>query len=138
LDSLPYSPLSISAEFDLVEDDLSVGSVPTEMGVMVGGGLQSPMSDGTIEEDFEAALAKENNSGHGIDSGRTGMADRSELPTHPVTLSGQSIDDEDFSDIARHGIVEVVGDDAAGRKVIVISACRLPSNKGFDHQRFLR
>ncbi len=50
----------------------------------------------------------------------------------------QNLDDDDFSDIARHGIIEVVGDDVAGRKVIVISACRLPGNKNFDHQRFLR
>jgi Rho GTPase-activating protein 1 len=50
----------------------------------------------------------------------------------------QNLDDDDFTDIARHGIIEVVGDDDAGRKVIVISACRLPGNKNFDHQRFLR
>ena len=46
-----------------------------------------------------------------------------------------SIEDDDYSDIARHGIVEVVGDDVAGRKIIVISACRLPSNKNFDYER---
>ena len=46
-----------------------------------------------------------------------------------------SIEDDDYSDIARHGIVEVVGDDVAGRKIIVISACRLPSNKNFDYAR---
>jgi Rho GTPase-activating protein 1 len=39
-------------------------------------------------------------------------------------MEGTSFEDEDFSDIARHGIVEVVGDDAAGRKIIVISACK--------------
>ena len=50
----------------------------------------------------------------------------------------QNLADDDFTDIARHGIIEVVGDDVAGRKVIVISACRLPGNKSFDHQRFLR
>ena len=54
-------------------------------------------------------------------------------------LTGQHFaSHDDFADIARHGIVEVVGDDAAGRKIIVVSACRLPCNKGFDHQRFLR
>ena len=53
-------------------------------------------------------------------------------------LSFQNLSDDDFTDIARHGIIEVVGDDVAGRKVIVISACRLPGNKNFDHQRFLR
>jgi len=33
-------------------------------------------------------------------------------------------DAEDFGDIAKYGIVEVVGDDVAGRKIIVISACK--------------
>ena len=45
---------------------------------------------------------------------------------------------EDFSDLADLGIVDVVGDDKGGRKIIVVSACRLPGNKGFDNQRFLR
>ena len=45
---------------------------------------------------------------------------------------------EDFSDFADLGIVDVVGDDKGGRKIIVVSACKLPGNKGFDNQRFLR
>ncbi|EEC10256.1 conserved hypothetical protein [Ixodes scapularis] len=45
---------------------------------------------------------------------------------------------EDFDDIHRYGIVEIAGDDAYGRNVIVISACRLPSNKELDHAKFLR
>ncbi len=52
-------------------------------------------------------------------------------------LTASSVEDEsDFSDIARHNIIEVVGDDVAGRKIIVISACRLPSNKSFDYNRY--
>lgn len=117
------------SDFDLVEDagnrdGLSVGT-PCSIGEVKF--LESPMSDGTIEEDFEAALAREVASNDG-NLGQT---------RGPLTLS-QGIDDEDFSAIARHGIVEVVGDDVAGRKIIVISACRLPSNKNFDHQKFLR
>ena len=45
---------------------------------------------------------------------------------------------EDFSDIAEYGIVDVVGDDRGGRKIIVVSACKFPSNKDFDNGRFLR
>ncbi|XP_015792370.1 rho GTPase-activating protein 8 [Tetranychus urticae] len=45
---------------------------------------------------------------------------------------------EDFSDIAKHGIVEVVGDDVYGRKVITIYACRLPSNKSLDFNHLLK
>lgn len=47
-------------------------------------------------------------------------------------------DEEDFSDIAKYGIVEVMGDDVAGRRVIVVSACKLPSNKEIDHAKLLR
>lgn len=42
------------------------------------------------------------------------------------------------SSIAKHNIVDVVGDDRAGRPMVVVYACRLPSNKTFDHQKFLR
>ncbi|RWS08072.1 rho GTPase-activating protein 8-like isoform X2 [Dinothrombium tinctorium] len=47
-------------------------------------------------------------------------------------------DDNDYSDIAKYGIVEVSADDAYGRKVIMIYACRLPSNKVLNHNRFLK
>jgi len=110
-------------ELELPEDDRAVGAgTPCEY-------IESPMSDGTIEEDFEKALARE-------------VADRrlseDNMNVGNLTLEGTSISDEDFSDIARHGIIDVVGDDVAGRKIIVISACRLPSNKNFDYARFLR
>lgn len=46
---------------------------------------------------------------------------------------------EDFSDIARHGIVDVIGEgDLVARPIILIYAYRLPSNKEFDHNKFLR
>ena len=34
-----------------------------------------------------------------------------------------------FSDIASRGILDVVGDDVGGRKIILISACRFPSDR---------
>lgn len=83
--------------------------------------LESPVSDGTIEENFEEELAA-----------APFVSEPDSVPTTPLQ------DEEDFSDIAQHGIVDVVGDDAYGRKIIVVVACKLPSNKGFDHQRFLR
>lgn len=55
-----------------------------------------------------------------------------------VLLFLQSKEDEDFSDVAKYGVVDVVGDDAVGRKIIVVSACKLPSNKEVDHPRLLR
>ncbi|KAI6242753.1 Rho GTPase-activating protein 1 [Aphelenchoides fujianensis] len=46
---------------------------------------------------------------------------------------------EDFSDIARHEIVSVIGEgDLAGRPIVVVYAYRLPSNKTLDQQKFLR
>ncbi|CAJ0573504.1 unnamed protein product, partial [Mesorhabditis spiculigera] len=46
---------------------------------------------------------------------------------------------EDFSEISSFEIVEVVGDgDAAARPIVIIYAYRLPSNKNFDHNKFLR
>lgn len=58
------------------------------------------------------------------------------------TELGCSADDpfaEDFSDISRHQIVNVIADgDWVGRPIIVIYAYRLPSNKTFGHAKFLR
>ncbi|VIO94028.1 RhoGAP domain containing protein [Brugia malayi] len=55
---------------------------------------------------------------------------------------GCSADDpfaEDFSNISQHEIVNVIADgDWVGRPIVVIYAYRLPSNKTFDHAKFLR
>ena len=81
--------------------------------------FESPVSDGTIEENFEEAL------------GAVSL-----LPEAADTSEQLMV--ENFSDIAQYGIVDVIGDDIYGRKVIVVSACRLPSNKVLDHNRLLR
>jgi hypothetical protein len=86
--------------------------------------LESPVSDGTIEENFEEELVNAPVITPGVDS-----------------LSYPFVDDEteeDFSEVAKYGIVEVVGDDTYGRKVIVVSACKLPGNKELDHALLLR
>ena len=86
--------------------------------------LESPVSDGTIEENFEEELVNAPVIATGVDS-----------------LSYPFVDDEmeeDFSEVAKFGIVEVVGDDTYGRKVIVVSACKLPGNKELDHSLLLR
>ena len=81
--------------------------------------LETPVSDGTIEENFEEAF--------GLPS---------LIPEALGDMSKEVVDD--FLDVAQHNIVDVVGDDTYGRKVIVVSACRLPSNKVLDHNRLLR
>ena len=42
-----------------------------------------------------------------------------------------------YPDIARWRIFEVAGDDNSGRKVVTLSACRLPPSDKIDHRRFL-
>ncbi|XP_075712079.1 rho GTPase-activating protein 8 [Rhinoderma darwinii] len=42
-----------------------------------------------------------------------------------------------YYDIARHGIIQVAGDDNSGRKVITFSCCRLPPCHEIDHVRLL-
>lgn len=55
---------------------------------------------------------------------------------------GIEVDDpfgEDFNDIHCHEIVNVVGEgDLVGRPVVMVYAYRLPSNKNFNHEKFLR
>lgn len=82
--------------------------------------LESPVSDGTIEENFEEELV--------------------DAPTGYDSLTYPFGDDDyfDFSDVSKHGIVEVFGDDTAGRRIIVVSACKLPQNKELDHSKLLR
>lgn len=84
--------------------------------------LESPVSDGTIEENFEEELVNAPISG-----------------PYSIINSGNEYDeDEDFSDVSQYGIVEVVGDDPYGRKIITVTACKLPNNNQLDHQRLLR
>ncbi|XP_066585803.1 rho GTPase-activating protein 1 isoform X1 [Prorops nasuta] len=87
--------------------------------------LESPVSDGTIEENFEEAL---------VDAPVIESAD------DLAALDTELADEEDYLDIARYGIVEVVGDDSAGRKVIVVSACKLPpiGKEAFNHAKLFR
>ncbi|KAM9705230.1 rho GTPase-activating protein 8-like [Menidia menidia] len=42
-----------------------------------------------------------------------------------------------YYDVARHGIIQVSGDDGFGRKQIVFSSCCLPPSHQLDHQRLL-
>lgn len=43
-----------------------------------------------------------------------------------------------YYDIARHGIIQVSGDDKYGRKLIVFSSCCLPPSHQLDHLRLLQ
>jgi len=139
----PYPSLSCQHDFEpqLEFDDAEIlernteqeeGGFYSDVGLTVDEReyAESPMSDGTIEEDFEEELAKE-----------VALTEEIGSPETPVVCLEQSSGGsslEDFSDMASLGIVEVVGDDLGGRKVIVVSACRIPSSKQFDKDKFLR
>ena len=106
----------IISEEDIEEDSDKRGA-PTFLG--------SPLTDGTIEEDFQAALSRD----MAKDSaGSSGLA-ADGRPKGGVFYDDDESEEENFSDIASRGIIEVVGDDKAGNKVIVISACRFPCNQ---------
>ncbi|KAJ8868027.1 hypothetical protein PR048_031836 [Dryococelus australis] len=87
--------------------------------------LESPVSDGTIEENFEEELVNAPIVPSGEDSLTYNFPDYEES-------------DDDYQDVAKYDIVDVVGDDTYGRKVIVVSACKLPNNKELDHGLLLR
>ncbi|XP_061716512.1 rho GTPase-activating protein 1-like [Cydia pomonella] len=80
--------------------------------------LQRSASDGTIEENFEEELA-------------------TKLEEIYTEIASTTLDDN-FADLRGSGLVEVVGDDAIGRRIVVVSACRLPSNKELSPDKLLK
>ena len=36
------------------------------------------------------------------------------------------------------GMIDIVGDDKAGRRIIVVAACRFPDSKDLDTKSFIR
>lgn len=56
----------------------------------------------------------------------------------PTTRESTSVVTNDFSDLARHGIIEVVGSDTYGRNIITIYACRFPQSTSFNFNNFLK
>lgn len=56
----------------------------------------------------------------------------------PEPFEPASIVVTDYSEISNLGILEVVGDDTYGRKIITIYACRIPSNASFNFNQFMQ
>ncbi|XP_022122349.1 rho GTPase-activating protein 1 [Pieris rapae] len=80
--------------------------------------LPPSSSDGTIEENFEKEL------GNG--------------PQSFVEIATSSSEYDIFADLHKREVVQVEGDDELGRKIIVISACRLPPSKDVHPDFLLR
>ncbi|XP_048006521.1 rho GTPase-activating protein 1 [Leguminivora glycinivorella] len=97
-------------------DDL--GGLPPELLDIPDNLLKRSASDGTIEENFEEELA-------------------TKLEEIYTEIAATTLDDT-FTELDDSGLVEVVGDDAIGRRIIVVSACRLPSNKELPPDRLLK
>lgn len=55
----------------------------------------------------------------------------------PLTSSCSSDPSHPYYDVARHGILQVCGDDRFGRKLIVFSSCCLPPSHQLNHRRLL-
>uniref|UniRef100_A0A665T9R7 Rho GTPase activating protein 8 n=1 Tax=Echeneis naucrates TaxID=173247 RepID=A0A665T9R7_ECHNA len=62
-----------------------------------------------------------------------------DAPSAPPISSSGSIPDSShpYYDVARHGIIQVTGDDNYGRKLIVFSSCCLPPSHQLNHRRLL-
>ncbi|XP_067945590.1 rho GTPase-activating protein 8-like isoform X2 [Watersipora subatra] len=59
-----------------------------------------------------------------------------ELGSAAMVNPGEMTESE-FHDIAKYGVIELAGDDACGRKVVVFSACKLPPHDIIDHKKLL-
>ncbi|XP_075967371.1 rho GTPase-activating protein 8-like [Anarhichas minor] len=54
----------------------------------------------------------------------------------PISRSGAD-SSHPYYDVARHGIIQVSGDDRYGRKLIIFSSCCLPPSHQLNHRRLL-
>lgn len=83
-----------------------------------------------LEANFDSLLLEE---GHFADN----HDDQDEVAIERCIPSGAD-GPADFSDVSRHGIVEVAGGDMYGRIVITVYACRLPPASQLHPDRLLR
>ncbi|KAG9339966.1 hypothetical protein JZ751_022281, partial [Albula glossodonta] len=60
-----------------------------------------------------------------------------DLPSMPHRSSSCGDTSHPYYDVARHGILQVTGDDNYGRKLIVFSCCCMPPSHQLNHQRLL-
>ncbi|XP_058480615.1 rho GTPase-activating protein 8-like [Solea solea] len=68
------------------------------------------------------------------DEGETCVADAPSSSSPPPL---QSLASHPYCDVARHGIIQVSGDDNYGRKLITFSSCCLPPSHQLNHRRLL-
>ncbi|XP_069131577.1 rho GTPase-activating protein 1-like isoform X2 [Argopecten irradians] len=88
--------------------------------------------------EMDLYLARENSDGSAFQSGSItpdGLIDEDFEKELGTPSDAEEEDEGEFQDVAQHNILEVVGDDVCGRKVIIFSSCKLPASEKLDHQR---
>lgn len=111
--------------------------MPRSMGSGVGTGcpgpsaLQESMSRLDLEELAEIELQIDEEEAAALGS-------ESRPPVPPVTAQDPALSmHHPFYDVARHGILQVAGEDCSGRRVVTFSCCRMPPSHELNHKRLL-
>ncbi|GCC37577.1 hypothetical protein chiPu_0016081 [Chiloscyllium punctatum] len=124
--------LLVDLQDDLVSDDTSKALGQLKL---------SPLDEKTWPTECDGELQSVSEQSSARKGGKEGelpySADNDTLPEVVETPPDLKWDDP-YYDIARRQIVEVAGDDNFGRKVIVVSACRMPPSHQLDHTQLLK
>ncbi|XP_043562163.1 rho GTPase-activating protein 1 isoform X1 [Chiloscyllium plagiosum] len=122
----------VDLQDDLVSDDTSKALGQLKL---------SPLDEKTWPTECDGELQPVSEQSSARKDGKEGelpySADNETLPEVVDTPPDLKWDDP-YYDIARRQIVEVAGDDNFGRKVIVVSACRMPPSHQLDHTQLLK
>ncbi|KPJ09131.1 Rho GTPase-activating protein 68F [Papilio machaon] len=111
-----YEPCLEFDDSELVQNT-GLAPLPPELLDIADDFIDETPSDGTIEENFEKELGS---------------------PKVYAEIATTSQEYDYFAELARNGAIDVVGDDEVGRRIIVISACKLPSSKDLHPDKLLR
>ncbi|XP_065494248.1 rho GTPase-activating protein 8 [Caloenas nicobarica] len=65
------------------------------------------------------------------------QSEQEETNTSPPLEDPELNINHPYYDVARHGIIQLAGDDNSGRKVITFSCCRMPPSHQLNHTRLL-
>ncbi|XP_030641436.1 rho GTPase-activating protein 8-like [Chanos chanos] len=83
-------------------------------------------STGDLEQLAEIELKKD-------EEEQAGECPQASIPTNTACQDTS----HPYYDVARHGILQVTGDDYYGRKLIIFSSCRMPPSHQLNHRRLL-
>ncbi|EMP33988.1 Rho GTPase-activating protein 8 [Chelonia mydas] len=92
--------------------------------------LTENMSEIDFEELAEIELQK--------DEAEHAVMEKRKTSFTPATCEDTELSiNHPYYDVARHGIVQLAGDDNSGRRVITFSCCRMPPSHQLNHSRLL-